>query len=136
MALRSSSCKSVSASSAGSSISASASSSSCLSERRLSAESALLRRWPITRWNLRLRFETLGLAPDDEENLADQILGERSVVDKAQDETVDPHIVPCVKHLHSAPVAARDGFDQRCIRSPWFGVTENGLDVPTPRRAG
>jgi hypothetical protein len=29
------------------------------------------------------------LAPDDEENLADQILGERSVGDKAQDETVE-----------------------------------------------
>jgi hypothetical protein len=67
------------------------------------------------RGNPRLRLETLGPAPHIEENLADEILGQRAVVGETQDKAVNAHIVPRVKRLHRAPIARGDGADQSFV---------------------
>ena len=73
---------------------------------------------------MRLGLEAAGFAPDVQENLAHQILGERSVVDHTQDEPKDPYIVPHVEHVHGALVASSNRSDQGCIRSFLSGLCQ------------
>jgi len=65
--------------------------------------------------HLRLGLEALGLPPHIEEHLAHEVLGQRLVPGQANDETVHPHIVPSVEHLHGALVTVGDEANERLV---------------------
>src|SRR6516165_1032355 len=74
--------------------------------------------------NLRLRFESLGLAPDVQEHLADEVLGQPLIPGQAEDEAVHAHIVASVEYLHCALVAVGDQADERLIRRVLDGCSQ------------
>src|SRR5215831_6974747 len=65
--------------------------------------------------NLRLLLKPTGSTPHIDEDLADEVLGQGTVVGEAQDKAVDSHAMPYVEHVHRVPVAASDGTDQSCV---------------------
>jgi hypothetical protein len=58
--------------------------------------------------NLRTTFEPIGLAPDVDEDLANEVLGSASVGDQSGDEVIKPYIVPGVQGPHGGLVASCD----------------------------
>src|SRR5258705_142587 len=67
------------------------------------------------RRNLRPCFETVGLAPDVEEHLTDQVFCPAWLAYETEDEPVNAHMVPSEQNLHRELVTACDTSDQRFV---------------------
>ena len=55
-------------------------------------------------------------APDVEENLADEVFRHGGVAHDAQDEAIDPHIVPAIQDVHRGAAAFGNAFEQHLVR--------------------
>src|SRR5258707_6449484 len=62
-------------------------------------------------------FEFASLAPQIEENLADEIFRNLFIPHEPKPETKHPDMVPSVQHLHGEAVALSDPSDQDVVRS-------------------
>src|SRR3979409_2454348 len=106
----------ISGSSAVSSMARAVSSSRLSSPLRRSNDRALKRaiaRSPVETAARALKL--CRLAPDVEEHLADQVLGQRLVAHEAQDEPIHTHMMAREQNTHCEPIARRDSCDQRFV---------------------
>src|SRR6185312_10282334 len=69
--------------------------------------------------------------PHIQEDLADEVFGERGVANDAKDEAVDPNVVARIKDVHRGPVAVGDAFQKHFVRgrlSSNDALTGSGVD--------
>ena len=60
-------------------------------------------------------FKLIGTTPHLEKHVADHVLGESPVAENAQSESIHPHVMAGIKHVHGRAVIVHDARHQRFV---------------------